>query len=456
MRESVYVDFSSFFSMYLCAVSEGNSYRKDENPAIKFSKEAKAGKYNDVSDQNYERMLQEAKAWSEFWLDKPNQRVIDILRIALESMDIDMGSVFQIGNILEKCYRATVESKDGRKIFPVTREEEEDFDEEYPPDRADIEEQEVAFQENQDEEYEVADVSLDSPQEINEWLTKRIYGQRKAIRAAAMLLYNHINGRKRNVLFVGPTGCGKTEIWRVCKQLYPNIHIIDSTVITAEGWKGDFKVKNIFDGMSRREAENAIFVFDEFDKLCEPKMASGGTNPALMEQNELLKVIEGTTLRLKSFSIDTSKISFVFCGSFERLTEMKTDSEVERSIGFGANVQKKDTYLVYKDEIEASDLVKYAGMRQEIAGRINQIVQLSPMTADAYEKILKDEVMSPLHQLERQYSVKLSLDKDVEQKLVQEAEKTRMGVRYLRSRIQEMLDEQIFLDCGLAEYRLGA
>lgn len=453
MRESVYEDF---FTIYLYAVSEGNGYRKDENPAIKFSREAKAGKYNDASDRRYELLLREAKAWSEFWLDKPSQRAIDIFRTALENTDIDQASAVQIGNILAKCYLATAESRSGEKMVPETREEEEDFDEEYPPDRADIEEQEVAFQENQDGEDEIADVNLDSPQEISKWLTKRIYGQKKAVRAAAMLLYNHINGRKRNVLFVGPTGCGKTEIWRACKQLYSNIHIIDSTVITAEGWKGDFKVKNIFDGMSRREAENAIFVLDEFDKLCEPKIASGGTNPNLMEQNELLKMIEGTTLRLKSFTIDTSKISFVFCGSFERLTEMKTDSEAERSIGFGANLQKKETYLVYKDELEASDLVKYAGMRQEIAGRINQIVQLSPMTADAYEEILKDEMMSPLHQLERQYSVKLRLDKDMEQKLVQEAEKTRMGVRYLRSRIQEMLDEQIFLDCGQAEYRLSA
>lgn len=456
MGESVHANFSNFFTRYLCAVSEGNSFRRDENPAIKFSREAKAGKYNDVSEQNYERMLQDVKAWSEFWLDQPELRASDVLRVALENTDIDPGSAFQIGNILEKCYLATVESRSGGKMSPETTEEEKNPDEECLPEIVDLEEQEAAFQEDQDEEDEIAYVNLDSPQEIDEWLAKRIYGQRKAVRTAAMLLYNHINGRKRNVLFLGPTGCGKTEIWRACKQIYPNIHIIDSTLITAEGWKGDFKVKNIFDGMSRREAENAIFVFDEFDKLCEPKFTSGGVNPALLEQNELLKVIEGTTFRLKKFNIDTSNISFVFCGSFECLAQMKTDDKADQSIGFGANLQKKDTYLVYKDEIEPSDLVKYAGMRQEIAGRINQIVQLSPMTADAYEEILKDETMSPLHQLERQYSIKLCLDKDAEQKLVQEAEKKRMGVRYLRSRIQEMLDEQMFLDCGQAEYRLGA
>lgn len=42
---------------------------------------------------------------------------------------------------------------------------------------------------------------------------------------------------------------------------------------------------------------------------------------------------------------------------------------------------------------------------------------------------------STLRQLERQYGVKLCLDSDTEEKLVREAEETRMGVRYLRSRI---------------------
>lgn len=153
------------------------------------------------------------------------------------------------------------------------------------------------------------------PQEIYEYLSKCIYGQKEAVRAAAMLLYNHRQERKRNVLFVGQTGSGKTEIWRVCQQLYPNIRIIDSTVITGEGWSGSFKVSNIFDDMSRQDAAEAIIVFDEFDKLCEPKIGSGGTNHSFTIQNELFKLIEGTTVRLKNFNVDTSTVSFIFCGS---------------------------------------------------------------------------------------------------------------------------------------------
>lgn len=71
-----------------------------------------------------------------------------------------------------------------------------------------------------------------TPKEIYEYLSKQIHGQTEAVKAASMLLYNHTKGHKRNILFAGPTGCGKTEIWRVLKNMYPYIKIIDYTQIT--------------------------------------------------------------------------------------------------------------------------------------------------------------------------------------------------------------------------------
>ena len=303
--------------------------------------------------------------------------------------------------------------------------------------------------------YKMGGGVLSSPREISHYLEKRIYGQRDAVRAAAMLLYNHAHGRKRNLLFLGPTGCGKTEIWRVCKEIYPEIHIIDSTRITGEGWTGSFKIKNIFD-MGRVEAEKSIIVFDEFDKLCEPQIGSGGSNHSLIAQNELLKLIEGAEISgTKDHGFDSSKISFVFCGSFDQLTVMKNEKESKKSVGFGAELEKKEAKHIYEGLIEPSDLVSYAGVRQEIAGRINQIVQLSPMTADDYRMILRDSQISPLFQLERQYNIKLQLDEKAEEQLARQAEETGMGVRYLRSRLQQMLDDQMFCDCGRSQYRLG-
>ena len=479
MKKSACIEF---FEKYLCEVSKGRGYREHENPAIRFSEDVKAGKYNDLSDASYEICLREVKDMSAFWLNQPKQTASDLLQFALENIDIDNESLHKMAEILSECYASSVNAFVSEELFPKPKDaeskdaesedeepESEDF-EEIPEADTDLEEK--CFEETQEQESsmvfrrrslrdklresETAYEELNSPKKIYEYLSKRIYGQKEAVRAAAMLLYNHMRGIKRNLLFIGQTGSGKTEIWKVCKQLYPNIHIIDSTVITGEGWSGSFKVNDIFNNMGRQAAESAVIVFDEFDKLCEPKIGSSGSNYSLMVQNELLKLIEGTTVRLKKFSVDTSKISFIFCGSFERLTEMKTDSESGQAIGFGASPEKKDAYQAYKKVLQPSDLVRYAGVRQEIVGRINQIIQLSPMMAEDYKAILEDELISPLHQLEQQYGVKLCLDGDTEQKLVQEAEATRMGVRYLRSRIQQMLDEQMFQDCERTEYRLSA
>ena len=450
MRRSACIHF---FKKYLYEVSQGCGDREETVPALRFVKRAKEGAFDRCSDGYYEVRLREAEELSAFWSDRASQKAIDILRAALENIEIDRASIHKMAEILSGCYLASAEASGP--------DDPDDAKEDLDPGKRPCDAEGENYRRLPSlEKYagtdKTADEELNAPKDIYDRLKKYIYGQEDAVKAAAMLLYNHRLGRKRNLLFIGQTGCGKTEIWRACRQLDPCIRIIDSTTITGEGWKGSYKVKNIFDGMSRQEAERAIVVFDEFDKLCEPQITSGGSNASLIVQNELLKLIEGTTVNLGNFDVDTSKISFVFCGSFEHLTRMKVQKESKRSVGFGAELFGKEAHLVYNDVLQPSDLVKYAAVRQEIAGRIDQIVQLSPMKASDYQEILKDEQISPLRKLERQYGVTLCLDGDTERKLVQEAEETRMGVRYLHSRIQQMLDEQMFWDHDRTEYRLGA
>lgn len=473
---------TQLFENYLNEVSCGRGCRIHENPINRFTQNAKKGDYNQISDEDYYLLRQEMKDISDlFWMSADHMQASDILRFSLENISIDKESCHKIAEILTECYSASAHpdaAEDAERtpddgdttsvfddclsklLFPQ-KDITEDADDQEP-------EWEDYFDDNFYDNIEFDDSISptdsnsqtaklqNSPTDINNWLSERIYGQKDAIMAASMLLYNSARGIKRNILFAGPTGCGKTEIWRVCQKLYHNIRIIDSTQLTGDGWKGSYKVNNIFDGMNQSEAENSIIVFDEFDKLCEPKIGSSDTNYSLIVQNELLKLIEGTTLNLKNYQLDTSKISFVFCGSFEQLTEMKTDTEKHTSIGFGARLEKAETHSIYENELQPSDLVKYAGVRQEIAGRINQIVRLTPMTADGYRAILRNDQMSPLHQLEQQYGVKLKMDEATEERLVQEAAETRMGVRYLRSRIQQMLDVQMFSDCSRKEYLLSA
>lgn len=452
---------------YLKEVSEQKGDEKHQNPCVKFREYAKQGTYNHLSDDDYNELLAEAEELSDPWNRQYSKTSAQLFANFISELKIDEMNMQALAELLSDCYEAahgefTAEDKvpwkdpQGKKI----------------PDIYDFSGKEQ--NDGRNEEVFMKDVRMKadgetmkfdpnfatSPKAIKEYISRRIYGQEEAVKAASILLYNHILGRKRNLLFIGPTGCGKTEIWRTLQDIYPCIRIIDATAITMQGWSGSFKIQDIFYGMNTDEIERSIIVFDEFDKFCEPKFGSGGTNYAMAAQNELLKMIEGARMcfprekEKSALEFDSSGISFVFCGSFERLVKEKSAYEENETIGFGRDCQKTDSSLQYEKTITPKDLVTYAGIRQEIAGRIQQIVQLHPMTEKDFLCILQDEHLSPLHTLERQYGVKIHLNEETEKRLAEDAAETGFGVRYLHSRLQEYLDEQIYGDCNRREYWL--
>lgn len=100
--------------------------------------------------------------------------------------------------------------------------------------------------------------------------------------------------------------------------------------------------------------------------------------------------------------------------------------------------------------------MEYARVRAEIAGRINNIVQLHEMTEEDYLRILSDKKISPLKRLSKDYHVDIKMPVSARKKLAKEAFETGMGVRYLKSRIQKSLDDMLFEDCGRTAYTISA
>ena len=49
-----------------------------KNPAVEFSNQAKAGKFNDLSDEEYEIELQKVKNKSRLWEDKPEADLLTL------------------------------------------------------------------------------------------------------------------------------------------------------------------------------------------------------------------------------------------------------------------------------------------------------------------------------------------------------------------------------------------
>lgn len=354
--------FTNYVARFIEGIADGNKLLR--NPKNKMIDQEKIGELNDIDGEEYGRLVAHCEMASRFWRGKGAENSARLLKNAMKFCKITNTVLFDTVQALDDSYYF--------KIGELETAPEEEWDCELDENDMLIEKESFSnvvknfygkdietytdymmilqnkydgiwlrreardsTRENDYIEFnyferilnEKRDLKTWRPKEIYDYVHNQIYGQEEAVKAASMLVYNHIRGHKRNVLFLDPTGCGKTEIWRVLGKLYKNIRIIDSTRITQEGWKGEYKFQNVFDGIEEDTAENMILVFDEFDKMCEPMY---GSNYSTAIQNELLKFMKGTDIECKDDKekakikmINTSKISFVFCGSFESMMGKK-------------------------------------------------------------------------------------------------------------------------------------
>ena len=414
-----------FWNLYLGMASKDGAHVNMLSPTEDFKARAHAGEFDTLTDDQYYKTEADAEEAASFWDCQPSQMAGIILLNALARTDMSDVEIDEIAGILAD---ASV------RTDYYTEEQAQECDE-------------AAF--NPDLDFSPEDGSENSgnfntPRSIYEYLSQHIYGQEMAKRAASMLMWHHSRGNSRNIVMAGATGCGKTEIWRTLSKKFDCIRIVNGPQLTCDGWKGSYQIKDIFTGETKGTAEHLIIVIDEADKLFEPSVGSGGTDFGQKIQNELLKIMDGGILgfvdekdRSKKIMVDCSGISIVLCGSFERMLQAKSESS--ENIGFGRQERKESQIAECTEE----DLIQYGNVRREIAGRISQIVTLDTLDADDFEKILESE-MSPIQKMEKAHNVSLSIDKESRRKLASDAARSGMGCRYIRSKLQFMLDEQMF------------
>lgn len=406
-----------FWRAYIRMANRGKAHVDMPNPAIDFTARAYAGDFDEMSDSDYEGRLEDTEALTSFWDGSRQETAGNVLLNAIERTELSDYVVEKIAGILA----------DASVRTDYCTEEEDDFQlgSNLPP---------TCGLKN----------PASSPHEIYEYLNKNIYGQDAAKRAVSMLMYHHLHGNSRNIVMAGKSGSGKTEIWRALSKRYDFIRIINGPQLSCDGWKGSLKISDIFTCEPKHTAEHLVLVIDEADKMMEPQATSGGSDYAKMLQNELLKLMDGDTLtftdekdRNKKFTVDCSGVSVVLCGSFE--TMLKAKMEASGGIGF-LQSGKKESRI---GECSEEDLIQFGNVRREIAGRISQIVTLDTLSADDFEAIMESE-MSPIRKIEKTHKVLLSVDKESRKKLAADAAESGLGCRFLRSKLQSMLDEQMF------------
>ena len=279
------------------------------------------------------------------------------------------------------------------------------------------------------------DVSFDNsifatPKSIYNYFDSRIYGCEEYKKKMSVAIWSSLHrNTKSNILVIGESGCGKTELARVLKKVYPNTTIFDASNASPKAFKGN---NSLSDCLLSVDTSQKPWVFiDEFDK-CILK----GSNVGSMMADEILKLAEGAQIYVGEDKqrklVDTSLVNCVFIGSFSELKKHRS-----ANIGFCVSVNSvsKDSPITKTDILDS--------LNNEFLGRMNGgIIQLPSMTPNAAKEILKDERYSPVTRLEKQYGISISIHPNHIEELANMT--TEYGVRGIYSALQERICNALF------------
>ena len=322
---------------------------------------------------------------------------------------------------------------------------------------------------------------LHKPKEIKAFLDDYVIGQEDAKKVLSVAIYNHykrllnpkpvddmddVEIEKSNMIMVGETGTGKTLLARtIARLLQIPFSIVNATVFTEAGYVGE-DVESILSRLLQaadydlESAQKGIIFIDEIDKI-----GRKGDNPSITRdvsgegvQQAMLKLLEGSQVMVppqggrkhpdqKMIAVDTKNILFICGGAFEGIDKMIARRMQTSSIGYRAiqNTQELDraNLLQY---VNAQDLRSF-GLIPELLGRLPIVTYLNPLDRDALRRILTEPKNALIKQYKKLFSyedIKLEVDDDALDYLVDKAVEYKLGGRGLRAICEMVLTDAMF------------
>ncbi len=318
---------------------------------------------------------------------------------------------------------------------------------------------------------------IPTPERLFELLSDYVIGQDRAKKVVSVAVYNHYKRvaagasdddfelHKSNILLLGPTGVGKSEIARtLARILNVPFCIADATALTEAGYVGE-DVENILLRLIQAadfnvpRAQTGIIFIDEIDKV-----SRKADNPSITRdvsgegvQQALLKIIEGAQVNVPPqggrkhphqdfIQMDTRDILFVCGGAFEGLDRIVARRVGQAGgVGFGkrAHGEKAESVL---HQVTADDLLKY-GLIPEFVGRLPVVAALDELDSDALVQILcepKNALLLQFQKLFEMDSVELEITDDGLEAIAHRALETHTGARGLRTTLEDLLMDTMF------------
>lgn len=304
---------------------------------------------------------------------------------------------------------------------------------------------------------------IPDPESIRAQLDEYIVGQDYAKTVLSVSAYNHykrvIHGlssvEKSNILLVGASGTGKTLFAQtLAKILSVPFAIADATTLTESGYVGedvDAVVERLLSTANHDVtlAQKGIVFIDEIDKKSRVRETNAAARDVGGEgvQQALLRLIEGTTVKVKGrgrddepVMFDTSNVLFILGGAFVGLEAEIANRQSPSRIGFSASVSE-DAPKASLWSVTHEDFVRY-GMIPELMGRLPVIVPLEELTANELVEMMTHSRASALRQFEsllQADGIRLHFE---DQFLIEVANlclKRKVGARGIRSLLEDAL-----------------